>query len=561
MAGNPTYEQLEQKIRILEKEVQETKRREFSERKKLEEEIFRRQDIEREFSILSASLITSSDAMDISFRVMETSKRLTKNLSGQIKDIEDFLEVPELETGPVAGGMSPIESETPGGEKDLSMVERLAALYTLAIERLKYRIELLESQTQKTEDLEEMIRRRTIELENAKENLEQEIEQRMQMEKDLVQADKMISLGTLVSGVAHEINNPNNFIMLNAPLLNEVWQSIFPVLEEKYKEHGDFSVAGLPYSEMKTEVPHLLHGIEEGSRRIQRIISDLKEYSRKDRGIMEDSVSINEVVLQSLKLVDPMIKKTTRRFSVEYGQDLPLIKGNNQKLGQVVINLIQNACQALADCEKGIWITTDFDEPTGDIVIRVKDEGPGIPEDVLAHIMDPFFTTKRDMGGTGLGLAVSSNIIKEHNGKIQVSSWPGQSVFEVHLPTREKGNLKKILVVDDDRSTREMIYKILSRTGDYSIQKVSTGTEASVKLGIEKPDLVILDMQMPDMNGVEICRLIRTSPELTGIKVVIITGYPGSRKVKEAAELGFGHVLAKPFEISELLQKVDDILK
>ncbi|MBA3030147.1 MAG: hypothetical protein FP816_15245, partial [Desulfobacteraceae bacterium] len=433
MAGNPTYEQLEQKIRILEKEVQETKRREFSERKKLEEEIFRRQDIEREFSILSASLITSSDAMDISFRVMETSKRLTKNLSGQIKDIEDFLEVPELETGPVAGGMSPIESETPGGEKDLSMVERLAALYTLAIERLKYRIELLESQTQKTEDLEEMIRRRTIELENAKENLEQEIEQRMQMEKDLVQADKMISLGTLVSGVAHEINNPNNFIMLNAPLLNEVWQSIFPVLEEKYKEHGDFSVAGLPYSEMKTEVPHLLHGIEEGSRRIQRIISDLKEYSRKDRGIMEDSVSINEVVLQSLKLVDPMIKKTTRRFSVEYGQDLPLIKGNNQKLGQVVINLIQNACQALADCEKGIWITTDFDEPTGDIVIRVKDEGPGIPEDVLAHIMDPFFTTKRDMGGTGLGLAVSSNIIKEHNGKIQVSSWPGQSVFEVHL--------------------------------------------------------------------------------------------------------------------------------
>jgi len=561
MAGNPTYEQLEQKIRILEKEVQETKRREFSERKKLEEEIFRRQDIEREFSILSASLITSSDAMDISFRVMETSKRLTKNLSGQIKDIEDFLEVPELETGPVAGGMSPIESEISGGEKDLSMVERLAALYTLAIERLKYRIELLEAQTQKIEDLEEMIRQRTIELENAKENLEQEIEQRMQMEKDLVQADKMISLGTLVSGVAHEINNPNNFIMLNAPLLNEVWQSIFPVLEEKYKEHGDFSVAGLPYSEMKTEVPHLLHGIEEGSRRIQRIISDLKEYSRKDRGIMEDSVSINEVVLQSLKLVDPMIKKTTRRFSVEYGQDLPLIKGNNQKLGQVVINLIQNACQALADCEKGIWITTDFDEPTGDIVIRVKDEGPGIPEDVLAHIMDPFFTTKRDMGGTGLGLAVSSNIIKEHNGKIQVSSWPGQSVFEVHLPTREKGNLKKILVVDDDRSTREMIYKILSRTGDYSIQKVSTGTEASVKLGIEKPDLVILDMQMPDMNGVEICRLIRTSPELTGIKVVIITGYPGSRKVKEAAELGFGHVLAKPFEISELLQKVDDILK
>ena len=411
------------------------------------------------------------------------------------------------------------------------------------------------------EDLEFILGQRTVELQNAKDSLEQEIKRRMQMEKDFVQADKMISLGTLVSGVAHEINNPNNFIMLNAPLLYEVWQSILPILEEKYAEEGDFTVAGLPYSEMKEEVPHLLHGIEEGSRRIQRIVSDLKEYSRKDMGAMEESVSINEVVFQSVKLMEPMIKKSTRRFTVEYDPRIPRIKGNSQKLGQVVVNLIQNACQALPDPDKGVFVTTVCDQETGDIVIRVQDEGNGIPEDILPHIMDPFFTTKRDIGGTGLGLAVSSAIVKEYNAGIKVSSRPGASLFEVVIPAREKRQLKKILVVDDDSKIRDIIYQSLLKFGNYTIEKVATGTEASVKLGIEKPDLVILDMQMPDMNGVEICRLIKIRPELAGIKVMIITGHPGSQKVNEAAELGFSHILAKPFRISELVETVSDILK
>ena len=477
-------------------------------------------------------------------------------------DIQRVLSVPAMIGEQQVGQLVLANPETPFSVDDMDLAERITTLFTMAIQRQKYESALIEAEAQKKDELEDMVYQRTSELENTKNNLEKEIKQRKKMEQDLVQADKMISLGILVSGVAHEINNPNNFIMLNAPLLKDVWESVLPLLEEQYSENGDFMVAGLPYSEMKLEVPHLLNGIEEGSRRIQRIVKDLKEYSRRDKEAMEDAVSVNDVVQQSVKLLNPMIKKATQHFSVSYGQDLPPIKGNSQKLSQVVINLIQNACQALDDDEKSIRVSTTMDDGRGDVSIIVEDEGRGIPEDILPHIMDPFFTTKRDTGGTGLGLAVSANIIEEHGGKIEIYSEANRkSVFKICLPTQEKAIKKKILVVDDDKALREMIYKALNKKGRYNVQKVSSGTEASVRLGIEKPDLVILDMQMPDMNGVEICRLIKVSPELSGIKVLIVTGYPSSSKVKEAGQLGFHHMLAKPFQMGEFYNALENILE
>ncbi len=382
-----------------------------------------------------------------------------------------------------------------------------------------------------------------------------------QVEQELIQADKMISLGILVSGVAHEINNPNNFIMLNAPLLKEVWESVVPILNEYFRQQGDFITAGLPYSEMIKEVPNLLNGIEVGSRRIQRIVKDLNDYSRRNEEKIEESVRINDIVQQAASLVHSQIKKSTQRFSVEYGQNLPEIKGHSQKLEQVMINLIQNACQALSDTKKSIHVATSCDEASGDIVVTVQDEGAGIPDNVRLRIWDPFFTTRRDSGGVGLGLAVSSNIIKEHGGKLEVRSEPAKgSTFIVHLPVKEKKASKKILVVDDDSDLRKMITTALSRYDMYSVIEAANGTEASIKLGIERPDLVILDIQMPDLDGVEICRFIKTNPALAGIRVIIITGFPDSEKVKEAAALGFENLMSKPFKIPVFLTAVDRVL-
>lgn len=266
----------------------------------------------------------------------------------------------------------------------------------------------------------------------------QDITLRKQLEKQariqqehLIQADKLIALGRLVSGVAHEINNPNNFIMLNTPVLLEAWESIVPILEKYYKENGDFLVGGLNYSEMREHIPVLFSGILNGAKRIKEIVRELKDFARKSPPELMEEVDINAVVRSAIRLVENMIKKSTRKFTVEYGANLPKIKGNFQRLEQVVINLVHNACQALPDTNKGIFISTSYKPDTTSIEVKVRDEGIGMPESVLKHIFDPFFTTKRDLGGTGLGLSISANIINEHNGKLELFSKPGEGTTAV----------------------------------------------------------------------------------------------------------------------------------
>ncbi|MBC8391248.1 MAG: PAS domain S-box protein, partial [Deltaproteobacteria bacterium] len=373
-----------------------------------------------------------------------------------------------------------------------------------------------------------------------------DITEEKKMERELIQADKMISLGVLVSGVAHEINNPNNFIMLNTPLLLEAWEAVVPILEKYYEENGDFSMAGLSYSEMRGEVPILFKGIEDGSSRIKHIVEDLKDYSRQDIAEMDQTVDLNKVIETALSLVGNLIKRSTRKFRLNCQKNLPLIKGNLQKLEQVVINLIQNACHALSGTEEGIFVTASFDEEKDGVVIEVRDEGRGIPDELLPRIMDPFFTTKRDQGGTGLGLSVSSKIVKEHGGTIDVKSERGKgSTFKIFLPVKRKEKLVKILVADDEDTIREFLTTVLRENQGYSVREASTGTEACVKLGSDRPDLLILDVIMPDMNGVEVCRLIRKEPELSGIRIIVITGFPDSPEVKEIADMGFNNILSK----------------
>jgi PAS domain S-box-containing protein len=256
-----------------------------------------------------------------------------------------------------------------------------------------------------------------------------------QIEKELVQADKMISLGVLVSGVAHEINNPNNFIMLNTPVLWDAWKGIGPVIEKFYRKNGDFNLAGLPYSRMRDEIPLLFSGMKSGAERIQRIVQDLKNFAQQDDRDMDQPLNINQIIKKSIQLTENLIKEKTMHFKVGYTKCLPSIKGNGQKLEQVMINLIENACQSLPHKERGIFITASFDKKTQSIVVKVRDEGVGIPEKFINRIMDPFFTTKRSEGGTGLGLAVSLNIVKAHGGKIEVASEIAKgSIFRIVIP-------------------------------------------------------------------------------------------------------------------------------
>jgi len=260
-------------------------------------------------------------------------------------------------------------------------------------------------------------------------------EQARIQQEQLIQTDKMVSLGILVSGVAHEINNPNNFIMLNTPLLLEAWESILPILNDYYQQQGDFVVGGLQYSEMREHVPVLFSGIVDGAKRIKNIVQELRDFARQHPGELMEDIDINAVVHSALTLVSNMIKKTTDRFDVKYGSALPKLRGNFQRLEQVVINLIQNACYALPDKNRGIFVSTSYDIASSVLQVIVQDEGKGIPPDMMKHIMDPFFTTKRDEGGSGLGLSISNNIINEHGGRLIIASKEGEgTTARVVLP-------------------------------------------------------------------------------------------------------------------------------
>jgi PAS domain S-box-containing protein len=254
-------------------------------------------------------------------------------------------------------------------------------------------------------------------------------------QQQLMQASKMVALGTLVSSVAHEINNPNNFIMLNAPLLYEAWQSIIPLLEEYYQSNGDFLIGGLSFAEMRERIPSLYSGVMNGSKRIKQIVEDLKAFVRKDTSDVDQWVDVNAILRSSISLLSNMIMKSTNRFSIHYGQGLPRMKGNFQRLEQVLINLIQNSCQALPHPRKGIFVSTSYQEETRTLVVRIQDEGAGIPAEVLSRITEPFFTTKRDSGGLGLGLSISSKIVKEHGGTMTFTSELGKGTLaELNLP-------------------------------------------------------------------------------------------------------------------------------
>ncbi|ACH39926.1 periplasmic substrate-binding histidine kinase [Citrifermentans bemidjiense Bem] len=278
-------------------------------------------------------------------------------------------------------------------------------------------------------------------------DLTREIAERRQVEEELrlnqqqlVQADKMAALGVLVSGVAHEINNPTGLILLEVPILKRFHADAVKILERFYEENGDFTCGGLPYSRMRQEIPRSLEKIQDAGKRIKRIVADLKDFARRDETDCNEILDLNAAAKAAVRLVEPTIHKATTRFSAEYRKSLPRIRGNRQRIEQVLVNLILNACQALPDPERAIELTTWHDAFRDAVVLRLRDEGAGIAPEHLSRLTDPFFTTKQDQGGTGLGLSVSAGIVKEHGGILQFESNGEGTTVTLTLPVYHEEN-------------------------------------------------------------------------------------------------------------------------
>jgi len=261
----------------------------------------------------------------------------------------------------------------------------------------------------------------------------EDITERKQMEAEkavrqqqLIQADKMITLGILVSGVAHEINNPNQFIVSNLGPLKRCIEDALPILDRYGRDNGDFMMGGRRYSQRRKQIPDMFANILKGSERIKGIVEELRDYAREHPADITETIHINHVVTSALALLSNLLKNSTHHFSVSYGHDIPPVKGNYQRIEQVLINLIQNACQALPDKDRPLSVTTYHNRGRQCVCVEVADKGVGIDPEDLKHIKDPFFTTKRSMGGTGLGLSISASILDSHGGTLEFESNVGQ---------------------------------------------------------------------------------------------------------------------------------------
>jgi signal transduction histidine kinase len=275
-----------------------------------------------------------------------------------------------------------------------------------------------------------------------------DVTQEARVQEQLVHADKMASLGQLTAGVAHEINNPTQFIRENIRIVREALTDLMPILKAHHAAHPDLRVARLPFPFFEEQVPLLAADIEVGATRIRDIVASLKQYARSDQGKLDEEVDLGQIVATSLRLTHNQLKNTVEVIQ-EIDPVLPSIRGNVQQIEQVLVNILINACQAIQGARRGptgavsakgrIRITGSHDRARNQVRLVLADDGPGMRPDVVRRIFDPFFTTKQDAGGTGLGLSIVYGIIEKHGGDIDVESEPGQGTeFTITLPVIAK---------------------------------------------------------------------------------------------------------------------------
>lgn len=294
--------------------------------------------------------------------------------------------------------------------------------------------------------------------------------------------------------------------------------------------------------------------------RVAKIVSDLKNFARQSSVADKTPLQINTAVENAVRLAQTTLRKSGVELEVDLAPDLPLLKGNLQNIEQIILNLVVNAVQAIDHDHGKIKIATGFQNKDGRIFISITDNGRGIDPGISDKLFDPFVTDKQAEGGTGLGLSVTYSLVKAHDGEISFQSNKGNgTIFAVHFPTIIREEMIRILVVDDDKSIREMLIQALTGQSLYMVEEASNGIEACIKLGTYRPDLLILDMFMPEMDGLEVCRTIKSEPELSDTKVIITTGFPGHSKLKEVASLGFTRIYSKPFNLQDFLDVINDI--
>ncbi|WP_270566381.1 sensor histidine kinase [Clostridium beijerinckii] len=241
----------------------------------------------------------------------------------------------------------------------------------------------------------------------------EQLEKIKMQENALIQADKLASLGQLIAGIAHEINNPNTYIRANIELLQKYWR-----LLEKNISVDKMDLC----SSIASDVPNIMNSMYKGTERIMEIISALKAFSKEEK-LFYEKININQCIEEAFKLIKVELTKNKVVFINEVSKDGHEINASKQKIEQVLINLFLNSIKAIKLKKEENGQITIFTSEDKDILnISIKDNGCGIKKEHLDMIFNPFFTTHQEDGGTGLGLSIVHGIMKEHGGSIKVQS-------------------------------------------------------------------------------------------------------------------------------------------
>lgn len=389
-------------------------------------------------------------------------------------------------------------------------------------------------------------------------------EKQLQQEADcrlrqILQADKLASLGEMVAGVAHEIYNPNSFISYNIPLLEETWEIVKPILIEHALSNPEWRSCNLSLDTLVRDMGEIIEDIKTGSDRINKVVKSLKDYARMDESGHPHPVRVNEVVEKTMILVGAQLRKLAVRIDLHLADGLPNIEGYFSRLEQVVANLLINAARSFGDGGRGkISVTTRWVNRLQAVLIEVEDTGCGMTRDIVDRIFDPFFTTRRGEGGTGLGLSVSYGLVQEHRGIIGVLSMPGLgSRFTVYLPVHPDVRLDlnpTLLCVDDDVPLLNML-----RSQFIHVEECPEGLhdpEVVLTYLDEHPevDIVLSGPIMPNMTGWDLLALVkRRYPLLT---FVLYSGNPVALQSKPGHMPCPDYTFEKPFEFKLLVDTI-----
>ncbi|HYI02053.1 hybrid sensor histidine kinase/response regulator, partial [Hyalangium sp.] len=376
-----------------------------------------------------------------------------------------------------------------------------------------------------------------------------------QLQARLVVADRLASVGTLGAGVAHEINNPLAYMLVNLHLIRSGLERL---------------VEELPADTIEP-LQQLVQETTEGAERIAGIVKDLKTFARGEADARLGAVDVRRAVELACKMADNMLRHRAR-LMMDF-EAAPPVEANESRLCQVFLNLLLNAAQAIPEGEPAerheVAVRIRAPGP-GQVVVEVRDTGAGMTPEVLSRVFDPFFTTKPVGEGTGLGLSICHGIIESMGGTISAESTPGKGTtfrvtlrsmpLEAEVPTRPDlrapvtlvpAPRARVLVVDDEPNVTLSLQRALSR--EHEVATANNARDALRLLAQDRGfDVILCDLMMPGMTGMDLyAELDREAPELAR-RIVFMTGGAFTARAVSFLQGVPNPKMGKPLNLEEL---------